>query len=412
MLCLHTNYQQGIGWRAAARLQLIWSQSAVKRRVGAKRCSGGQFMQPITTMAMLLFNGIVLESVIYTFYLLNAFTLRIGALMKTHFNTGATAMCLDGNAIINIVALLLLRIQYVCKENAQFSVKPMCKCNVSKLLTIKFSWVILFVIFYNFFLIYWEKLNTGHNWNSSVFWLYEISLLGTQRTTFPSKIKNVLKSTMTLCFILSLYPQSLPAVTLQTAPDKITARWHKIICLDQSCHPCLHSVDSPNFNHLLVTPEEPPARRHSGFWTGWVTNVWSVNLGLQVRDGVNAILSTSSSYSTEYVGTQRGVDGKHLLARAPCWPKQGLANGREIGILWTDLLRTGRRVIAASTAHTFNNGENYLSGVVRPTSEVADCHKPDIFVKKTKNKKNIHVAAQWNKFLDLCFIFKGLFLTY
>lgn len=58
---------------------------------------------------MLLFNVIVLESVIYTFYLLkiSAFKLWIGAFMKMHFNTGAAVMCLDDNAIIEITALLI-----------------------------------------------------------------------------------------------------------------------------------------------------------------------------------------------------------------------------------------------------------------------------------------------------------------
>lgn len=60
-------------------------------------------------VAMLLFNVIVLENVIYTFYKRkrNAFKLWIGALMKTYFSTCATVMCLDGNAVIDIITLLI-----------------------------------------------------------------------------------------------------------------------------------------------------------------------------------------------------------------------------------------------------------------------------------------------------------------
>lgn len=109
MLCPHTNYQQGIGRRATARLLLIWSQSAVKHRAGAKWRSEGAIYATNNNTVMLLFNVTVLESVIYTFYLLkrSAFKLGIGAFMKTHFNTGAAVMCLDGNAIIDVIALLI-----------------------------------------------------------------------------------------------------------------------------------------------------------------------------------------------------------------------------------------------------------------------------------------------------------------
>lgn len=53
-----------------------------------------------------------------------------------------------------------------------------------------------------------------------------------------------------------------------------------------------------------------------------------------------------------------------------------------MGILWTDLLLSGRRVIEASTVQTFNNRENDLSGFVEPTSEMADSPMPDLFVQK------------------------------
>lgn len=69
----------------------------------------------------------------------------------------------------------------------------------------------------------------------------------------------------------------------------------------------------------------------------------------------------------------------------------------------TDLLLSGRRVIAASTVHTFNNRENVLSGVVESTRESADSQMPDFFV--NKEKKTFHVAAQQNNFSDRCFLF-------
>lgn len=75
----------------------------------------------------------------------------------------------------------------------------------------------------------------------------------------------------------------------------------------------------------------------------------------------------------------------------------------------TDLLLSGRRVIAASTVNTFNNRENDLSGVVESTGEIADSQMPDFFVKKKKR----HFMWQLSRttFLIVVFFFKGLFLV-
>lgn len=97
------------GWRAAAQLHLIWSQSAVKHSVGGKRRVEGQFMRPNNIETMLILNGIVLERVICTFCLLKG---KVFELWQNKI------MCSISNVVIEHTSFILF---YFFKEIEQQS---------------------------------------------------------------------------------------------------------------------------------------------------------------------------------------------------------------------------------------------------------------------------------------------------